>query len=109
MESQLVDPAILGQFVDALISEKYPDQPETNFANLREKAIKALDFQILKSILGSLTKEQGAELNQLLDNPSSDETTFENFFKDYGINLEAVLKDTMVKFKDDFMKGAQNA
>lgn len=109
MESYLVDKAVLGEFVDNLISAKFPGQPVENYSGLREEAIKALDHQILKSIIGQLTKEQGTELNQLLDAENSTEETFLEFFEHHNINLEETIKDTMVNFKDEFLKGGENA
>lgn len=108
MESYLVDKAVLGEFVDNLISAKYPDQPADKYANLREDAIKALDHQILRAIIGKLTKEQGAELNKLLDDPNATEATFTEFFEQRHINLEETIKDAMVNFRDNFLKGGQN-
>ena len=107
-ESYLVDQSILGQLVDALISEKYPGEPAEKYQNLRADAIKALDHQILKSILGSLTKEQGSELSQLLDKKDSDPAVFAAFFEKNHINLEEVMASTMLKFKEDFLKGGNN-
>ena len=109
MESYLLDPAVLGEFVDALIAEKYPGQPAENHTAIREESIKALDHQLLKTMLGTLTKEQGAKLNQLLDDRNSNEQTFADFFKNNGIDLEAALRDTMVKFREDFLKGETDA
>ena len=109
MESYLVDPAVLGDIVDALISEKYPDQPASDFASLRENAIRALDHQILKAIMGSLTREQGSELNQILDEKPTDSAVYEEFFAKHNIDLSEIIKEVMVKFKDDFMKGGENA
>ena len=109
MESYLVDPAVLGEFMDALISEKYPDQPASDHTSEKEDAIRALDHQILKAILANLTEEQGSELNQLLDNEGSDESTFEEFFKKHNIDLKKTIEDTMVKFRDDFLRGGENA
>ncbi|MDO4527012.1 MAG: DUF5663 domain-containing protein [Candidatus Saccharibacteria bacterium] len=107
-ESYLVDQNVLGQMVDALISEKYPGDPAEKYKNLRAEAIKALDHQILKSILGSLTKEQGSELSKLLDKKDSDPATFANFFEKNHVNLEEVMARTMLKFKADFLKGGSN-
>lgn len=116
MESYLVDQTVLGEVVDALISEKYPGQPAAAYAGIREEAIKSLDHQILKAILGHLTKDQGQELNQLLDKNSSedaDPAVFEDFFNRCSVNLEEVLRETMVKFRDDFLgnerEGGENA
>lgn len=108
-ESYLVDKSVLGQIVDTLISEKYPGEPAEKYTNLKADAIKALDHQILKSILGSLTKEQGSELSKLLDKKDSDPATFANFFEKNHINLEEVMASTILKFKADFLKGGSNA
>ena len=108
MESYFVDQAILEEFADHLISEKYPDQPVSAHANTKKEIMRGLDHQILKSILGNLTKEQGAELNLLMDK-SEDEETFMAFFADHNINLTEIIKDTMVEFKDNFLKGGENA
>ena len=108
MESYFVDEAILEQFADHLISEKYPDQPVSAHANTKKEIMRGLDHQILKNILGNLTKEQGAELNFLMDKTDKEEV-FEAFFAQHNINLEEIIKNTMVEFKDNFLKGGENA
>lgn len=108
MESYLVDQEILEQFADHLISEKYPDQPVSAHANTKKEIMRGLDHQILKDILGNLTKEQGAELNFLMGK-SDKEEVFESFFAHHNINLEEIIKNTMVEFKDNFLKGGENA
>ena len=108
MEPYLVDQAVLGDFVDGLISEKYPNDDAAKYAELKKDAIRALDYQILKAILASLTKEQGAKLSALLDDEDADSTVFETFFKQNQIDLEAILENTMVQFRNDFLKGGQN-
>lgn len=109
MESHLVDKAVLGEFVDALTSAKYPDQPAAELSSIKRDAVRVLDHQILKDILSHLTKEQGAELNHLLENPKTDESAFQAFFSKNQIDVEKIIKDTMVSFKDEFMKGDENA
>lgn len=109
MESHLVDPAVLGEFVDALISAKYPDQPAAELSSIKRDTVRVLDHQILKDILGHLTGEQGTELNQLLSDENTDESTFKAFFDKNQINIEKIIEDTMVSFKDEFMKGGENA
>ena len=108
MESYFVDQAILEQFADQLISEKYPDQPVSAHANTKKEIMRGLDHQILKDILGNLTKEQGAELNFLMDK-SEKEEVFESFFAHHNIDLEEIIKNTMVEFKNNFLKGGENA
>ena len=107
METYLVEPEILEQFADHLIGEKYPDHPISSHANIKKEIMKALDHQILKGILGSLTKEQGAELNRLLDK-TEDPAAFEAFFTRYNIDLEENIKNTMVNFRNNFLEGGQN-
>lgn len=109
MESHLVDPAILGEFIDALISAKYPDQPAAELSSIKRDAVRVLDHQILKDILGHLTSEQGTELNQLLEDPNTDESAFQAFFDKSQIDVDKIIESTMVSFKDEFMKGGENA
>lgn len=109
MESYLVDPAALGEFVDALIVTKYPNEPVTNHSGLKEDATKALDHQILKTIIGKLTKEQGQELSKLLKDENSTESTFTDFFDKNGIDLEGTIKTTMENFRDEFLGGGSHA
>ena len=109
MESYIVDESVLGEFVDALLKEKYPNEPVEAHADLRKVAIAKLNHQILKAILGSLTPEQGAELNKLLDENGEDPEAFENFFKDRNLDLEKIITDAMVEFKNDFEKGGEDA
>lgn len=109
MESYLIDPAVLEKIIDNLISEKYPDQPVNNYNDIKKEAMLALDHQIMRDVLGNLTKEQGQELSALLDKNDSDPEAFNEFFASRGINLEEILRNTMVKFKKDFLEGGKNA
>ena len=109
MESYLVDEAVLGEFADALIKEAYPNDPVEKHADLRKDLMDTTDHQIIKAIIGSLTEEQGEELSKLLDENTSDPNGFDDFFEKYNINLEEVIKDAMVKVRDDFKKVGQNA
>lgn len=108
MESYLVDETVLGEIVDAFLKEKYPDQPVEAHGSIRKDAIKSLDHQILKAILGNLTKEQGAELGRLLDDKASDSATFAKFFEENNIDLQTAITDAMVNFKKEFL-GGKNA
>ena len=108
MESYLVDKEILEQFADHLISEKYPDQSASSHANTKEEIMKSLDHQILKNIIGSLTREQGAKLNVLLEKSESP-AVFKTFFDKNNIDLEKNIENTMVEFRNNFLKGDDNA
>lgn len=105
MESYLVDEAVLGEIVDAILKEKYPNQPAENHADIKKDLVKKLDQQILRAVVGSLTPEQGNELNQLLEKDNSDPEAFEGFFKDHDIDLEKVIANAITSFKDDLKKG----
>lgn len=109
MESYLVDEQVLGDIVDALIKEKYPDDPIENHQDIRRDAIKSLDHQIVKSIIGKLTKDEGAELNRLLNENTEDPSVFDEFFEKHNIDLQATITDAMVSFKNQFLKGDENA
>ncbi len=104
MESYLVDETVLGEIVDAFLKEKYPDQPVSAHESIRKDAIKSLDHQILKAILGKLTKEQGSELGHLLDDEASTSDTFTKFFEKNDIDLQATIADAMVNFKNEFLR-----
>ena len=109
MENYLVDEAVLSEFVDTLIAEKYPGRPATDLAGFKKEAIKNLDHRIMKAMLGQLTPDQAKEFDKILDDKNADESVFADFFKKQNIDLEKVIMNTMVKFKDDFMKGGDNA
>lgn len=108
MATYLVDPAVLGQIVDGIISEVYPNNSNIT-ADFKEKAMLALDNQILRDILSSLTKEQGQELNSLLDKDDSDSEALEKFFEKHRIDLEKIIKGSMEEFKNRLREGGKNA
>lgn len=97
MNTYLVDEAVLSEAADALIKEN----PAMQKADLMQK----LDHQITKAIVGSLTEEQGAELEKLLDENATDPTAFDDFFAKHNINLEEVIKKAVVDFKKAFDEG----
>ena len=107
MAVYLIDSAVLEQIVDGLFSEKYPNKKVP--AEYKKKAMLALDNQILRDILANLTRQQGQELNALLDKNDSDSEALESFFEKHNINLEKIVENTMVKFKKDLEEGGKNA
>ena len=108
MESYLVDEAVLGQFADALIKEKYPNDPAEKHAELKQTLMKKADHEVLRTIIGNLTPEQGGELERLLDENDTDPAVFTKFFEKHGIDLEKILRNAMSKFKENFLKGDEN-
>lgn len=109
MESYLVDEAVLGETADALIKGKYPGEPLEKYADLKKSLMGKLDHQIIKAIVGSLTEEQGEELNKLLSENTSDPDGFDDFFAKNNINLEEIIKNAVQNFKADFEKGGLDA
>ena len=96
MNTYLVDEAVLSEAADALIREK----PVGSKTDLMRK----LDHKITKAIIGSLTEEQGAELEKLLDGNAT-EKDIDEFFAKCNINLEEIIKDAVVEFKKEFDEG----
>ncbi|MBR3270087.1 hypothetical protein IKG07_02465 [Candidatus Saccharibacteria bacterium] len=99
MNTYLVDEAVLGDFVETL-------SPGVS-ADVKKKMTEKLDHQILKAILAELTPEQGGKLNKLLKENPDDPDVFEGFFKEQGIDLEKIVANAMIEFKNDFEKGGE--
>lgn len=108
MNTYLVDEATLSELADAFIREKYPNEPVENHADIKTDLMAKIDHQILKSIIGSLTPEQGGELEKLLDDENSEPSAFDAFFKKYNINLEDTFKNVILNLKEEFLRGGEN-
>lgn len=104
MESILNSREIMGQFVDALLAQKYPGQPADALQDERESAIKSLDDEVCYAIFGSLDTEQLAEINQILDT-TPDESHITAFFDKVGINPEKQSSEAMQNFAKKFLGG----
>lgn len=109
MESYLVDGKVLGDIIDALIKEKHLSGSTENYQSIKKEAVKSLDDKITEAIFGKLTEEQGSELSSILDSGMEDTSKFEEFFQKHNIDLQATITDVMINFKNDFLKGEQNA
>lgn len=107
MNKYLIDEAVLGEAAEALIREKYPGDSLEKHADQKTDLMEKLDYQISKAIIGSLTSEQGEELSKVLDDTTNPDG-FDGFFKKHNIDLQKVITDTIVKFKNDFLKGGKN-
>ena len=108
MELYLVDEAVLIEFVDALLREKYSDSPIDNYDSVERKAVRTLDQQISEAILGSLNAEQVVELERLLDDSSAKPSMFQDFFNNNGIDLQKIIEDTMANFRSEFLREGNN-
>lgn len=107
MNKYLIDEAVLGEAAEALIREKYPDDSLEKHADQKTDLMNKLDHQISKTIIGSLTPEQGEELSEVLDD-TTNPNGFDEFFEKHNIDLQQAITDAIVSFKDDFMKGGEN-
>ena len=105
MENNLNDRETLGQFVDALLAQKYPGQPAKSFANEREAVIKGLDDEIASAVFGGFTPEQLNEIGYLMNNPQTSETELSDYFKNAGINLDQKIAEAMRSFSVRFLGG----
>ena len=107
MNKYLIDEAVLGEAAEALIREKYPGDSLEKHADQKTALMEKLDHQISKAIIGSLTPEQGEELNKVLDD-TTNPNGFDDFFKEQDIDLQKIITDAVVEFKNDFLKGGEN-
>ncbi len=105
MENNLNDRETLGQFVDALLAQKYPGQPAETYKEERETAIKELDDEIGVAIFGDFTPEQLNEAGRLMTNPQTSEAELKNFFVNAGVNLEQRTAEAMRKFAQRLIGG----
>ena len=106
MDDYLIDRQVLSKFVDELIKRyPLPVNSEEELNTLCENAIKKLDDQIGTAIFSRLSKTQNTEIGQLMDREDSDESKFQNYFKNAGIDVEKVIADTMQQFSIDFLGG----
>ena len=112
MHEYLIDRETLGQFVDALIKQKYPEQPAGEqaeaFEKYREQLIEVLDNRIAANVFGGLSYDAHNELDQLLDDPNTSPETFRAFFEKYNLSPEDIIKTTLEDYKTEFL-GGQNA
>ena len=104
MDSHLVDEAPLGEFADALIRAKYPNELPKNYAELKAELMKKTNYEITKTIIGSLTEEQGEELSKFVDENTAGPEGYDEFFSKYNLNLDEMVQTAMRKVKDDFEK-----
>ena len=97
---------VLGQFVDSLISQKYPGQPAENFKELREKSIDEIDKKIDMAFCEDLTIEQLEEISSILDRNEEDPSAFEEFFKKSGVDTAKKTKEVLESYRTSFLGGS---
>ncbi len=108
MDNYLVDRQILNQFVDILIKTKFNGRDPEGSAKLKEDASRLLDQRITDAVFGKLGDSQLEELDKILNNSSSTDETFTNFFEKNNINLQHEITTVFENFKTEFL-GGENA
>lgn len=106
MDNYLVDRETLAQFVDEIMKQKplAANTPE-EVNQLRERLIAELDQKIGHQIFGSLTRQQLADLTAMMDQASTTEDDIAEFFKQAGLDLNAVLQKAVSEFAQEFLGG----
>lgn len=70
--------------------------------------IKDLDDRIAASVFGGLNEQQDAELNQMLDVPTTSDEEFQAFFERNGIDVEGDVTSAIRLFNREYL-GGENA
>ncbi|MBR2709001.1 hypothetical protein IKE98_01570 [Candidatus Saccharibacteria bacterium] len=109
MDNYLLDRETLEKIVDGIMSAKEAEAPSSQNAEeksaLREEYIKQLDDKIATAVFSSLNNQQLQEIKQLFNREDSSPESFEQFFKNAGINVEKIITDTAMDFKDEISGG----
>ena len=106
MENYHGDYDELAEFVDALISRKYPNEPAENYKDLREKLIQELSDRIDEETFKGLDEDQIKDLEYVLGSKKETPDSYLDFFKRSGIDFRARVKDTMIEFGNEFLGGS---
>ena len=109
MDNYLLDRETLEKIVDGIMSAKEAEAPSSQNAEeksaLREEYIKKLDDKIATAIFSSLNNQQLQEIRELFSKEDSSPETFEQFFKGAGVDVERIIADTAIEFKDEISGG----
>ncbi len=108
MQQYFIERDTLEKFVNPLIAQKYPDESPEKVNQIRDEAVEKLDDAILDALFGKLSKSQVAEVNIMFDQEENDPDAFRDFFKNAGIDAEAVITEAIKKFSEEFL-GGENA
>lgn len=108
MENTLLDRQELEQAADALLAQKYPDQPAETLTEERERIIAELDDAVGQAIISKLNLEQLESYLGLLKSEQEDSSVFENFFRDNQIDLNAISNEATTNYVKQYL-GGENA
>lgn len=109
MKDYLVDRETLSKIADGLIAQKYPNQPTGAHTELHTKISGELDEQITTAIFGNLSELDLETLNKLLDQKSSTEADFRDFFKSVNLDLPKITSGVIRKYSEHFLEGGHDA
>lgn len=109
MENYLVDYEALARVIDALIAQKYPNEPTEKYKDLREASIKELDEIISQAVFASLSESETNELDQLLSKDDTSETVFQDFLKNTNLDFGKITEKAVTEYGAKFLEGVENA
>ena len=102
MHEYLVDRETLGQFVDALLTQKYPGPPTEKYQRLREVSMRLLNQRIGEALFGKLSLGAHDEIDSLLDDPNTPPEAFHAFFEKYHLEPQKIIEQVFADFKQEF-------
>ncbi len=106
MEDYLIDKETLEEFVDELLRVKpMPVSGADGLGKVKEEMMQSLDDRINKAMLSSLSDEQLAELEQMLDRGEESPEAYDSLYQNAGINLESIISNEMNLFREEYLGG----
>ncbi|MBQ3348245.1 hypothetical protein IJG90_01860 [Candidatus Saccharibacteria bacterium] len=108
MENYHGDYDELAEFIDALIVQKYPNEPKENHKELREQLIQDLSSRIDEAAFKDLSDDQVKDLEYAMEHQKSAPGTYLEFFNRADIDFRGRVKDVMLQFGKEFLGGEKN-
>ena len=103
MEEYLIDRSTLEGIVDGVMSTMdLSGVSDDRKAALRESGIKKLDHNLALAVVCQLDDSQLSEYEEMLNDNTLSEEDFANFFANNNIDVQEVMKNEIMSFKDEF-------
>ena len=94
----------LDKYVSQLLSEKgVPETPESHAA-----IIEQIDEVVNQALVDSLPIEQLDKLQQAVEAKTVDDDLFSSLLREANINVDEITNSALSKFRNDYLKGAEN-
>lgn len=104
-ENNLIDREALGQFVDALIAQKNGGQPVDTPPEEREKLMVKVNDAIGQAVLGRLSSDKFAELDQGVETGKISSDQIRDYLINNGVNIDEEVKNALQSFADNYLGG----